>query len=334
MNIKIVMVCTAAFLFVGCAGHSKQNTMPFDSELYDGQEVESFNLKDAPKTETEAIKRGDKALGQNNVDLALYEYIRSLKLPKGVHKDKTLYTIGQIHQSRQNIALAEKAYLMALKENPDNVKVLEQLGANFSKQGDVAQGKSYFLRAINADQLRMKAGSQQIKEPLTSTRINGLTVDNQSPIVAYMGLGILYDVDNKHALAQGFYRKALTIDPKSAKGLINMGYSYYMSGDYGEAARTTIAALKLAKNNEKAQNNLALIYLAQNKVQKALGVFMSSMEDYQALNNVGYFLMLQGKPEMAIPYLQQAIDKNPVYYQLANENLKRALAEIRAKDRN
>lgn len=332
MNIRIVILCAVTFLVVGCASQT-QDPMPFEDELYDGQQVESFNLKDAPKTETEAIKRGDKALSQNNVDLALYEYIRSLKLPKGEFKDKTLYTIGQIHQSRQNWSLADKAYLMAIDENPDNIKVLEQLGANYSKQGDVAQGKSYFLRAINADQIRLKIVNKTSKEPFSATQINSMTVDNDSPLTAYMGLGILYDVDSKHDLAQAFYRKALMINPKSAKAMINMGYSYYMSGDYDEAERTTIAALKLAKNSEKAQNNLALIYLAENKVQKALSVFMSSMEEYQALNNIGYFLMLQGKPEIAVPYLQQAIDKNPLYYKLANENLKRALAEIRMKEK-
>ncbi len=331
MNIKILLICAVSLLFVGCASQPKQDTMPFDSDLYDGQQVESFNLKDAPKTETEAIKRGDKALSQNNVDLALYEYILSLKLPKGDYKDRTLYTIGQIHQSRQNYTLAEKAYLMAVDENPNNIKALEQLGSDYSKQGDVAQGKSYFIRALNADQIRLKVINKTLKEPFTPEQINSMMVDKASPIVAYMGLGVLYDVDSKHELAQSFYRKALTINPKSAKAMINMGYSYYMSGDYEEAERTTIAALKLAKNNEKAQNNLALIYLAQDKAQKALGVFMNSMEEYQALNNVGYFLMLQGKPEKAVPYLQQAIDKNPLYYKLANDNLNRALAEIRMK---
>jgi Tfp pilus assembly protein PilF len=56
---------------------------------------------------------------------------------------------------------------------------------------------------------------------------------------------------------------------------------------------------------------------------------MRQMEAPEALNNVGYFLILQGKPDEAIPYLQQAIDKKPSYYKLANENLSRALAEVR-----
>ncbi len=56
---------------------------------------------------------------------------------------------------------------------------------------------------------------------------------------------------------------------------------------------------------------------------------MRSMGAPEALNNVGYFLILQGKPDKAIPYLQEAIDKKPSYYKLANENLERALALVR-----
>lgn len=43
MNIKVLIIGTAAFLLAGCA--AKQTTMPFDDELYDGQSVESFEQK-------------------------------------------------------------------------------------------------------------------------------------------------------------------------------------------------------------------------------------------------------------------------------------------------
>ncbi len=104
-----------------------------------------------------------------------------------------------------------------------------------------------------------------------------------------------------------------------------------MSGDYVKAQRFVVSALEKSPNNEKAQNNLALIYLAKGEVKRAINVFMRQMDAAEALNNVGYFLILQGKPEEAIPYLEQAIDKKPTYYKVANENLERALAEVRAK---
>lgn len=316
-------------ILVGCA--SSQNTpKPFENELYDGRPVETFDTEAAPMTEVEAIKRGDYALKGNNTDLALYEYVRSLDFPNAQYKDKTLYTIGRIHQARGNFELSEKAYLMALEANPNNIKVLEQLGSNYTKQGDVEQGESYFIRAINADQLRLVSRETIALNSISIASIDKLSSDNQSPALAYMGLGILYDVKAQHDVAKALYKHALRIEPKSSKALMNMGYSYYMSGDYDNAKRYTMSALDQDQNNQRAQNNLALIYLASGEEQRALNVFMKFMDAPEALNNVGYFLMLQGKPERAIPYLQQAIDKKPSYYKVANENLERALLEVRA----
>jgi len=89
-------------LIAGCASDSDKQSK-FDSELYDGRPVETFSADAAPLT-----------LRQNNSDLALYEYIRSLEFPDSQYSDKTLYTIGRIHQSRGNYELAERAYLLAL----------------------------------------------------------------------------------------------------------------------------------------------------------------------------------------------------------------------------
>lgn len=331
MSKKFFTVLILSVVIFGCA--SEPDPVPFNQDLYSGESIDTLNLdnESAPQTEREAIERGDKALNQQNLDLALYEYIRSLALPTGEFRDKTLYTIGRIHQSRGNFELAQKAYLMALDVNPNNIPVLEQLGSNFSKNGDVVQGESYFLRALNADQIRLGSTQQLLNQPLTPALITSLAVDGRSPVLAYQGLGILHDIKVNHVIAQAFYQQAMKIDPNSQKTLINMGYSYYMSGDYEQAEKTTLAALKMVGNNGKVQNNLALIYLAEDRIQKALTTFMTHMDTAEALNNIGYFLILQGKPDKAIPYLQQAIDKKPSYYKIANENLERALAEVRMK---
>ncbi|SHO55479.1 tetratricopeptide repeat protein [Vibrio quintilis] len=328
MKLKSLVVFVVVLLIGGCAS-SQKSEKSFDSQLYDGKPVETLMMTDPPKTEKEAIERGDAAIRDNNQDLALFEYIRSLEFKEGKFKDKTLYTIGRIHQSRNNYPLAEKAYFLALKANPDNVAVLQQIGSNFSKQGDTKQGAIYFIRAINADQLRLQSREKLERKELNQERIQALKSDEQSPVLAYMGLGIISDLDGKHEDAQTFFKKALNIKPDSLRLLLNIGYSYYMSGDFEEAKRSTLAALERSPGNPKAINNLALIYLAQGDTLKALNTFKRHMKDYEALNNVGYFLILQGKAEEAVSYLQQAIDKKPSYYPLANENLERALAEIK-----
>ncbi|MEZ9747374.1 tetratricopeptide repeat protein [Vibrio splendidus] len=316
-------------LLLGCAS-SDEPTNQFDAELYSGKPIDSLTSDDPPLNEKEAIMRGDIALRDSNIDLALYEYIRSLSFPEKEFHDKTLFTIGQIHSSRGNYALAEKAYLAALDFNPAHTEVLEQLGVLYTKQRRTDEGWSYFFKAINSDQVRLKSSETiQNYQALSQSEVASLKVDSMSPALAYMGIGVLEDVDGKHQIAQEYFKKSLTIDKSSVKALLNMGYSHYMYGNYKEAYQYTRSALELDPNNEKAQNNLALIYLASGDIKKATNVFMRHMEAPEALNNVGYFLILQGKPDQAVPYLQQAINKKSSYYKVANENLNRALAEVR-----
>ncbi|MGL4828839.1 MAG: tetratricopeptide repeat protein [Vibrio sp.] len=320
----------ALLTLYGCS-NSEPQAPKYDLSLYDGKPIDSLTSEVLPASETEAIKRGDSALRNNNSDLALYEYILALSFSDARYQDKALYNIGRIHESRGNVALAYKAYEMAIEYNSNNVRVLAQLGAMASKQGRVDEGKSYFLRALNADQVRLK-NSKTIVGGLDSVQaIRQLEVDPMSPDMAYIGLGVLADVGSQHALAEAYYLNALKIKPNSVSGMLNLGYSYYMSGQYDKAERYTLAALEKDPDNKKAQNNLALIYLGRDEIPRATNIFMRSMGAPEALNNVGYFLILQGKPEQAIPYLQEAIDKKPSYYKLANENLERALALVREK---
>ncbi|MFA0442257.1 tetratricopeptide repeat protein [Vibrio sp. 10N.222.51.C12] len=327
---KIVIFMVTSMMLLACS--STDNKPTYDTSLYQGRPIDTLTQDPPPQSEVEAIQRGDAALNAGNVDLALYEYIRSMSFSPTDYKDKTLYTIGQIHLSRGNNDLAEKAFVLSVDENPNNALALQQLGHLYTQLGRVDEGESYFLRSVNADQIRLASNALIDYDSLTRNSVMDLKVDGQSPSTAYMGLGILADVEQKYDIARILYDKAFEVSPKTTKILVNQGYSYYMSGDYSKASSYIQKALKREPNNEKAQNNMALIYLAQGQDNKALNMFDRHMENYEALNNVGYFLMLKGKPERAVPYFQQAIDSKASYYPLANDNLERALAEIRMKE--
>lgn len=325
-------VVTALLAVVAVTGCSSKDEGPsLDTDLYSGVPLDSLTSEEPPKSEQEAIERADLAISQNKLDLALYEYIRSLAFEDAQYKDKSLFNIGRIHQSRNNIALAEKAYLKAVEFNPEHAGSLEQLGILYAKAGRLNDSKIYLVRAVNADQARSENGVPiDSFEILTEEQVSNMLVDSSSPIDSYVGVGVLSDLDGRYDVAKRLYEKALEINHRYVKALINLGYSHYMSGNLHIAKRVMTTALQFEPDNEKALNNLALIHLALGENTQALNVFMRQMEAPEALNNVGYFLILQGKPDQAIPYLQQAIDKKASYYKIANENLSRALAEVRA----
>lgn len=329
-TIKQIGLCIVISVFLTACASKEKEPSKYEASLYDGKPIESLTQDDPPLTEVEAITRGDTSLRQGNIDLALYEYIRSLSFSDAQYQARTLVNIGRIHELRGNDSLAESAYLMSLDFDPNGVEPLEKLGAMYTEKGMIKEGKSYFYRSLNADQIRLES-KQMIKgnEIVFPEDVKMWSIDEQSPALAYMGLGILSDTEGDHMLAEQFYEKALTIKPNSVKVLINFGYSYYMNANYIDAKRYTMWALEREPDNEKAQNNLALIYLAQGDVKRSINTFMRHMEAPEALNNVGYFLILQGRPEEAVPYLEQAIDKKASYYRIANENLNRALEEMR-----
>ncbi len=324
-----IFACATVFIF-GCSSNDSKQTA-FDNSLYSGKPVEALTNDEPPVDEEEAISRGDAALTSNNTDLALYEYIRSLTFDDGIHKDKTLYTIGRIHESRNDFELADKSYRASLAENPNHIGSLQELGKLNTKQGRKDIGLSYYLRALNTDQLRLGGQGDITANNISNENILSLRYDEKSPVNAYIGLGVLYDINNKHEIAQALLRKALDIKPYNENTLVSLGYSYYMVEDYGKATYYTNAALNLNNNNEKAINNLGLIAIAQGEPRKALGIFGQRMSRAEALNSVGYFLILRGEPGEAIPYLQEAIDQSPSYYAKANENLERALAMVRSE---
>ncbi|AUI86820.1 hypothetical protein BS333_10670 [Vibrio azureus] len=309
---------------VGCS--TTEPHADFNSDLYSGVPVASLASGEPPKNESEAITRGDRALSNQQFDLALYEYLRSLSFPDAEYKEHTFYTVGQIHLARENYVLAEKSFQASVGEDPNHIGSLQALGTLYTKRGERQQGQQYYLNALNADQQRL---GRDVKTRLSPQSLSTYLVDHQSPTEAYAGLGILYDLEQQHAFAQRLFDKALKINPRDVKALIGLGYSYYMSGELNKAVYFTQAALKQSPNQEQAINNLALIAIAQDQPQQALSIFRRHMSEEKALNNVGYFLILNGKPDEAIPYLQRAIDTKPSYYELANKNLVRALSLIR-----
>lgn len=326
---KGMVVITLGVLTACSTGPQGPN---FDDTLYAGKPVDSLTSDAPPKTEKEAITRGDVALSKKNVDLALYEYIRSLSFQNAQYKDQTLYTIGRIHLTREDNALAEKAFLASIDANPNFPGSLEELGVMYAKLGRKDEAMGYFLKAINADQIRLGGKPDLTLSNLNEDKVAQLKEDAKSPLKALVGIGVLYDVKDEHVLAQSLYNKALSANAQNVSALVNLGYSYYMSDEYNDAEQYTNRALSLDPGNERAINNLALIYISKGKMRQALNIFSRHMSEPEALNNIGYFLILQDRPEEAIPYLQEAIDKSPSYYPVANENLERALAEVREMD--
>jgi len=306
-----VLACGVLLLFSGCASTpDKEGALDTSksqafSDLYDGKSTVTYATEFPVATAEEARQRGDLALRQGDLDLALYQYIQALELQTDGDHVSTLVRIGAIHASRGNLDLAEIAYRRALVINPESAAALTELGLIRLKKRDNATA-----RELLSHSLKVESGSWR----------------------AHNALGILADLEGEHQSAIAHYQAALTIQPTSPLLLNNLGYSYYLSEDWPTALAMFRQALDEDPNYKLAWQNLGLLYAREEQYTAAVDAFSHAMELSQAYNDVGYLSMLDGHYELSEAFLQEAIKLSPSYYKTANQNMVRVRTLKAASD--
>jgi tetratricopeptide (TPR) repeat protein len=121
--------------------------------------------------------------------------------------------------------------------------------------------------------------------------------------------------------------------PEDMEVLYSLGRCYYSLGQYRKAEAMYLRVLERAPDNLRAEENLGLAYDAENRPEQAepalrAAVAMAERQksDEWPFLNLGSFLLEQGRPAEAAPYLEQAVrvaGKSAV----CHEKLGRALEE-------
>ena len=106
-------------------------------------------------------------------------------------------------------------------------------------------------------------------------------------------------------------------DNANAWTLYRIGDAYSNTGNIKDAYSFYLKANKLAPFNPEFKNKLGSSLMAQNKVQEAIVIFLSILEDnpkfLQALNNLGYANLLIGKSAESELFYKKALSLDPDY---------------------
>lgn len=141
------------------------------------------------------------------------------------------------------------------------------------------------------------------------------------------GLGLLYDFEGKWKESEASYKRALEQKPDAAIVHNNLGYSYLLQGRVEEATEEFTTSLSYAPKLAVARANLRLALAAKGRYTDAVaGVDRANLP--QVLNNIGFVAMVLGDYESAEIFFNRAIAESPVYYDTAQENLKRLQALV------
>ncbi len=327
-----VLIALSLQLLVACTATKTEEellnlemTPPTRQDLYDGSTMGAITATNLPKDEADALVRAKKEEDKGNLDQALYLYVQALDFK--ADNALTLYNIARIHSIKGNIQLAYLTYNESLTIDPELMMSHAGLGLINMDKRQHEQAKIHLEKAVRLDQTRLTAiGIEAPDEGL-------YFLDLQSPVRIYNALAILYDLENRHEEARQYYSLALHKEPHSALIITNLGYSHYLGGNIALAEKYLKQAIKEDPSFERGWTNLGLVYVRKGLYARALSTFEHTMEPADALNDLGYFLMLEGEYEQSIELFQRAIDSSPSYFEQAQKNLKRASMELGSKER-
>ncbi|MCE9685371.1 tetratricopeptide repeat protein [Shewanella sp. AS16] len=320
---RFLLLC-GVLSIAGCASTQSEVGAvkpPQRQDLFGGQSVPTASPDAPPMTEQEALDRAVAEERAGHLDKALYSYIQALDFNES--NADTLYHIANVQSVRGNDPIAYRAYQEALVLNPEHMLAHAELGVIEMEQRQYHQARLHLEKAVGLDQHRLEALQN-------STQLQShFPLDQDSPLRVYNALAILDDLENKHEVARDYFRLVLDFQPQSAMIATNLGYSYYLTGEFITAEHYLKRAISEDPGFKRARTNLGLIYIRKGWYAKALSTLEQTMSPADALNDLGYFLMLEGQYDKAIELFQKAIDSSPSYFERAQKNLKNALAEQR-----
>ncbi|MGS0724734.1 tetratricopeptide repeat protein [Shewanella sp. 0m-8] len=324
--IKTLLVISVLTILQACSSTSDTDQhvpikAPDRQDLLDAGSLSSItNDLTAPQTEQDALNKAHSEEQSGNLEKALYAYIQALDF--NAKNPETFYQIGRIHTMRGNPDIAFKAYNEALALEPNFMMVHADLGVISMDKRQYREARQHLEKAIELDQERLSALDIKRKT------VDFWVPNRESPARVYNAIAILEDVENNHQQARAYFKLVLELQPHSPILITNLGYSYYLTGELAMAEKYLRKALQADSNFDRAWTNLGLVYVRKGLHKRALATFEQTMSPADALNDLGYFLMLEGQYEKAIGLFERAIDTSPSYFEQAQKNLRRAKAEL------
>jgi len=281
-----------------------------------------LNFSEVPPDSREStLSQAITAEQNSQYDKAIVLYANALNLQPsdednpttGMTNTTVFYKIGLLEVKQGNTALARKAFGEVLKNEPTHALAQTQLGVIYLAQKNKQDALVLLTKAITTDQLRL---TNKIKSVQAYVKL-----DEQSPLQAYMGLAIINDLKGDHKKAIALFNLILAMTPQDPLIFTNIGYSHYLSGNFVEAEINFKKAIDIDIQFSRAWVDLGLVYVRKGMYTRALQTLKQVMPTEHAYNDIGYFLILEGRYREAEYFLERAIDLSPSYFVKANINL-------------
>jgi Tfp pilus assembly protein PilF len=191
---------------------------------------------------------------------------------------------AQVETWKNTVTLFEQA-LAATEVNP---LAHHNIGAFYMDKNDCRKAVPHFLEAI-----RMK----------------------ENYAYPYHGLGVCASRETPPTGAMYFFRKALELDPRLTRALIDRGVLLMNQGKFDAAAEDFEQALRIKPDHEAAHVNLGLVRLREGKLAAAESHLSEARrinpDSAEVANNLGLLCAEQGRIDEAAAWFRQALERVP-----------------------
>ena len=285
----VFLVISLSYILSGC---NSANIKESDSQAQNEatELIDSLGLN--VTSVNDAIQKGDKALQKGKVDLAQFYFTKGYELePQNI---QVLQKLANLYSDTNNHEMQEFTYKLILKQQPNDIKIIEQYGLLLMKMKRSAEAEEQLMQSIS------------IGKPSWQ---------------ALNGLGIIADLQNRHEDANAYFKEAEKMNPGSPELLNNIGFSYYLDSKFEQAEHYYIKALQSDSGFKKALYNLSLVQAKLRNYDAMYQTFIKLVDEPEANNNAGYLAMMNGDYKQAEVYLNKAMRLSPRYYKKAHDNL-------------
>ncbi len=313
---KHIALALTLALLSGCAAMSDDSDTSMPANTPGAGAIKPTNGKEAQMLIAQSQTSGD-------IDAMVYAYTQALAFREFDTTDIYL-NIARLERQRNNNSRAEQAYRNVLQKDKNQQQAKEGLALLLIDMKRHNEAETLLKEVIAADAARLGQAA--------ATPENCVT-DSSSPWRSYNGLGLLADMMEQGTAARAYYQCALQVQPGLAMLHTNLGFSYYLQGEYPQAERAMLRAVNQQPEYDRGWSNLGLLYYRWGRHSEALMALRKIMPQAEALNDLGYIAMMEGEYDIAQSFFQRAIDASPRYYPKAVENLNQAKTMQSASNR-
>ena len=250
-----------------------------------------------------------------------------------INKDFTTaqaFTLAVAKHQENKLEEAQIVYNKILEVNPDNLKVLNNLGLIFQNKQNYKKAISYYERAIeinsnyadahnNLGNTHTTLGENQKAKNCYEKAIK---IDPNYAI-AHNNLGLVCKRLGYIEKSRVYCKKAIEISPNFLEAHSNLGTIYQELGEYQKAKACYEKAIQINPNVAQIHNNLGVIFFYSLKeYQKAKDCYKKAIEIdpscNDALNNLGVLFKTIGEYQNAKKCYETSIKINPSVVETRN----------------